>query len=288
MSTPEEKTPFDGLRVLTLESRLAGPIADLIARQGGVPVSAPALREVPIEDNPEALRFADRLMAGEFDMVIFLTGVGARYLAQAIETRHPREAWTAPLARLTVVVRGPKPMVPLREFRVRVDIQAPEPNTWHEVLGALDERRPVAGLRVAVQEYGKENPELIAGLRERGAEVARVPVYRWALPEDVGPLRRGIAEIADGQVGAVLFTSAQQVEHMLAVAAEEGREADLRSALAGRTVVGSVGPTTSETLRGHGLPVDIEPEHPKMGPLVVAVAERWRGVPKARGAGQGA
>ncbi|MDR3632306.1 MAG: uroporphyrinogen-III synthase [Isosphaeraceae bacterium] len=274
--TDSIKEPFAGQRVVTFESRLAGPIADLITRQGGVPVDAPSLREVSLEDNSEALAFADRLIVGEFDVVIFLTGVGTRYLARAIETRHTRERWTSALAQTKVVVRGPKPLVPLREFQVRVDLQAPEPNTWHELLAALDERLPVRGLRVAVQEYGKPNPELIEGLRERGADVTRVPVYRWALPEDTGPLRRGIAEIAEGRVIAALFTSAQQVEHLLLVAAEEGRLTALRDALTHRVVIGSVGPTTSETLRDKGLPVDIEPEHPKMGHLVNAVATGWR------------
>lgn len=281
MNSPAS-TSFDDLRVVTFESRLSGPMADLIAKQEGVPVEAPALREVPIGDNPEVFAFADRLLAGDFDMVLFLTGVGTRYLAQAIETRIPRATWTAALAKTKVVIRGPKPLAPLRELKVRIDLQAPEPNTWHELLAALDANLPVAGLRVAVQEYGKSNPELIEGLERRGATVTRVPVYRWALPEDTGPLRRAIEAIADGRVGAVLFTSAQQVVHMLDVAAEMGREPALRAALAERTVVGSIGPTTTETLREHGLPVDLEPEHPKMAHLVAAVASGWRGVGKAR------
>ncbi|MGE5756223.1 MAG: uroporphyrinogen-III synthase [Planctomycetaceae bacterium] len=280
--SPAAPTSFDSLRVVTFESRLAGPMADLIAKRGGLPIEAPALREVPIGDNPEVFAFADRLLAGDFDLVIFLTGVGTRYLAQAIETRIPRATWTAALAKAKVVIRGPKPLAPLRELKVRVDLQAPEPNTWHELLAALDADLPVAGLRVAVQEYGKSNPELIEGLERRGATVTRVPVYRWALPEDTGPLRRAIEAIADGRVGAVLFTSAQQVVHMRDVAAELGREPALRAALAARTVVGSIGPTTTETLREHGLPVDLEPEHPKMAHLVAAVASGWRGVGKAR------
>ncbi|MBV8677824.1 MAG: uroporphyrinogen-III synthase [Planctomycetaceae bacterium] len=280
MSTTDAPS-FAGLRVATFESRMAGPIAELIAKYGGVPMTAPALREVPIEDNPEALAFAERLIAGAFDVVLFLTGVGTRYLAQAIETRIPRATWTAALNQAKVVVRGPKPLAPLRELKARVDLQAPEPNTWHEVMTLLDAQLPVAGLRVAVQEYGKPNPELIEALERRGASVTRVPVYRWVLPEDTGPLRRAIAAVAAGEIGAALFTSAQQVEHLLQVAAEEGREADLRAALGRATVVGSVGPTTSETLREHGLPVDIEPEHPKMGHLVAAVAAGWRAVGKA-------
>jgi len=279
---PPNSPAFDGLRVVTFENRQAGPMADLIARYGGVPVAAPALREVPIDENPATFVFADRLIAGDFDIVVFLTGVGTRYLAQAIETRISRETWTAALARTKVVIRGPKPLAPLRELKVRVDLQAPEPNTWHELLAALDAKLPVAGMRVAVQEYGKPNPELIEGLERRGAVVTRVPVYRWALPEDTAPLRGAIEEIAAGTIGAVLFTSAQQAVHMLGVAAEMGREGDLRATLAARTVVGSIGPTTSEMLREHDLPVDIEPEHPKMGPLVAAVASGWRGTGKAR------
>jgi uroporphyrinogen-III synthase len=280
MSSAPSSTPFDGLRVVTFESRLAGPMADLIAKQGGVPIGGPSMREVPIGDNPEVFAFADRLLAGDFDMVIFLTGVGTRYLAQAIETRIPRETWTAALAKTRVVIRGPKPLAPLRELKARIDLQAPEPNTWHELLAALDENLPVAGLQIAVQEYGKTNPELIEGLIQRGATVTRVPVYRWALPEDTGPLRTAILEIAEGRAGAVLFTSAQQVVHMLDVATAMGRDADVRKALAERTVVGSIGPTTSETLHEHGLPVDLEPEHPKMGHLVTALAEGWRAVGK--------
>ena len=161
-----------------------------------------------------------------------------------------------------------------------MDFQVPSPNTWHETLALVDAHIPIAGLRVAVQEYGQPIPELVEGLRQRGATVSQVRVYRWALPEDLGPLRAAIAEIALGRVGAALFTSSQQVEHLLAVAAREGREADLRAAFNNNTAVGSIGPTTSETLRMHGLPVDVEPRHPKLGHLIAAFAAGWRAAGK--------
>ena len=197
------------------------------------------------------------LIAGGFDMVIFLTGVGTRDLAQAIETRIPRETWTAGPARTKVVVRGPKPLVALREAKVRIDLHVPEPT-----LAPARERarREPAGRQFAGRRAGiwQVEPRPDRGTRGSGATVMRVPVYRWALPEDTGPLRRAIEEIADGQIGAVLFTSAQQVVHMLDVAAEMGREAELLARyLMGRTVVGSIGPTTSETLHERGLPVDL-------------------------------
>jgi uroporphyrinogen-III synthase len=278
--SPSESSPMAGLRVAFFESRMAGPMADLIKKQGGIPLAAPALREIPLGDNTDVTAFAEQLVAGGIDVVIFETGVGVRYLSEVIETRLPRETWIAALSRARVVARGPKPATALRELNARVDLRVPIPNTWHETLALLDSQLPVAGLRVAVQEFGKPNIELVEGLERRGATVSRVPVYRWALPEDLGPLRAAIVEIAQGRVEVAIFTSAQQVEHLLQVASGETREAELRAALATRTVVGSIGPTTSETLRAHGLPVDIEPEYPKLGHLIAAVAVGWRGVGK--------
>src|SRR5437868_4388323 len=76
------------------------------------------------------------------------------------------------------------------------------------------------GARVAVQEYGVSNPELLSGLRERGAAVTPVPVYHWALPDDCAPIRAAVKSIADGEIDAVLFTTSVQVAHLLQIAAE--------------------------------------------------------------------
>ena len=121
---------------------MAGPMADLIRKHGGEAVEAPALREVPIGDNPEALAFAERLIAGEFDLVIFLTGVGTRYLAQEIETKYPREQWVAALKRAKVVIRGPKPLVPLREWGSASTSRPPSPTP-----GATSSRRSTPSSR---------------------------------------------------------------------------------------------------------------------------------------------
>jgi uroporphyrinogen-III synthase len=281
MASASESRALTGQRVAVFEARMAGPMAEMIAKHGAIVLAAPALREVPLGESREVTAFTERLTNGEFDAVIFETGVGVRYLAQTIETRVPREVWVAALEKVRVVARGPKPNAALRELGARVDFVVPSPNTWHETLALLDEQLPVAGLRVAVQEYGGPNPELVEGLERRGASVTRVHVYRWALPEDLEPLRLAIGEIALGRVAIALFTSSQQVEHLLAIAAADGRERELRAALAKHTVVGSIGPTTSETLRAHGLPVDIEPAHPKLGHLIAAIATGWRAAGKA-------
>ena len=160
---------FDGVRVIALESRRSVEMARLIESYGGVPRVAPSMREVPIERNQHALRFAAALLGGQFDMMIFLTGVGTRALTKVVETRYRREEFVEALTKVTVVARGPKPIAALKELRVPIDVKVPEPNTWRELLQAIDPVR--AGLRVAVQEYGKPNLALIQGLRDRRAHV---------------------------------------------------------------------------------------------------------------------
>ena len=271
------ETPYScGLRVLALESRRATELAALISAFGGQPLVAPALREVPLESNTDALDFAAALMRGEFDVVVLLTGVGTRALLSVIERAYSREAFTTALARTKVVVRGPKPLAVVRELQVPVWVAAPEPNTWRELIAAIDakaEERPLAGARIAVQEYGVSNTELLEELRGRGARVTRVPVYRWALPEDVEPLKHAVTAISRSEVDVVIFTTSVQVDHLWQIVGEMRLDADVRRGLA-RTVIASIGPTTSDALRRYGLTADLEASHPKMGILVREAAER--------------
>jgi uroporphyrinogen-III synthase len=265
-----------GLRVLSLESRRAQAMSKLIEHYGGRAIVAPSMREVPLESNIEALTFARRLAANGFETVIFLTGVGTRALARVVETIYPLEQFADALRTVIVVARGPKPVAALKQLGVPVTIAVPEPNTWRDLLRTLDENAALVALRgkrVAVQEYGASNPELLAGLAERGAQVTRVPVYQWALPEDTGPLRAAIEAIARGEIDVALFTTSVQVTHLLRIAREMNLEQELRHAFA-RILVGSIGPMTSEELREQGFAVDFEPAHPKMGFLVNEAAQR--------------
>ena len=255
------------LRVIAFESRRAVEMAALVRKQGGDPFVAPSMREVPLAEQPEALAFARALEAGAVDIVVCLTGVGTRALAEAVAPVLPRERLATLLGGTTLVTRGPKPAAALRDLGLAPTLTVPEPNTWRELLGALDTGLTIAGKRVVVQEYGIANPDLVAGLRARGAVVTTVSVYRWALPADLAPLREAIRRVVGGLLDVALFTSATQVTHMLQVATEGGAQHLLAPALA-RTVVGSIGPVCSAALRDAGLPVDLEPTHPKMGPLV--------------------
>ena len=256
--------PFDGLRVLSLESRRAEEMATLIRKQGGEPFVAPSMREVAIEEHGEAFAFADGLLRGEFDCVILLTGVGTRLLWKTLLTRYPEADLKAALERATLVVRGPKPSAAVREIGLVPRVQVPEPNTWRELLKIMHDR---VETRIALQEYGKSNPNLIEGLRAIGKEVTPVRIYGWELPPDTAPLRQAAATLIAGEFDVVLLTTSMQLVNLMKIAEEEGIEQQVREALTS-AFVGSIGPTTTETLEDYGLMADFEPSHPKMGLLV--------------------
>lgn len=260
---------FQGLRVGALESRMSTEMERLIIRHGGVPLVAPSMKELPLSDNPQALECGHALLAGQVDMVVLLTGVGFRTLLDVVQTRYTLEAITAALRNTVLVVRGPKPAVVLKELGLHPHILVPEPNTWRDTLSALDASYPdgLKGLRIAVQEYGVSNPEFLAGLRERGATVRPVPVYRWTLPDDLVPLKHLLQEVMDGVLPVLLITNAIQVEHLVKVLEKDEKINEFRKALH-RMMVASIGHLASERLRHYGFPVDLEPSHPKMGILV--------------------
>lgn len=266
---------FDGLRVLAFESRRAAEIAQLIRNQRGEAMVAPSTREVETP-NEEERELIEGIRNRAFDAIIFMTGVGARWLIQTAESLYGHAEFLSSLAATAVVVRGAKPAAVMREFQIPITLSVPEPNTWREIVKTLDEHPEKVQLknrRVAVQEHGEPSVELYSALRERGAQVFATRVYRWELPEDTGPLAEAIRALAGNQVDVVLFTSSVQYIHAAEVAARLGLGDEFSAALK-QAVVASIGPTTSETLRKHGIEVDLEASHPKMGFLVREAASK--------------
>lgn len=269
----EASPSFRGLRIAGLESRRRDDFARLIERFGGEAFVSPSMRELPIEKNKEAVDFAYRVMTGEIGAVIFLTGVGFKQLIAAIEPHLDKQRFLDALSDIPTLARGPKPVAAMREFGLTPTFRAGEPNTWREVLQTIDQQLPVANLTVGLQEYGITNHSLIGGLEARGARVTTVRVYQWDLPEDTRPLEENIRSMVACERDVVLFTSAHQAVNLIRIANAIGCEEALRSAF--RTmVIGSIGPTTTEMLQHLEIPIDFEPEHPKMGHLVQEAAEK--------------
>jgi len=264
---------FEGLRVLSLESRRSAELAKLIRTYGGEPLTAPAMREVPLETNEKIYEFADALMRGAFDMVVFTTGVGVRALISAVSNRYDKEQFLAALRRVKVAARGPKSSTALRELNIPITFVAPEPFTWRALIASIEEKLgdAMTGMNIAVQEYGASNPELLTALAEKNVAITRLIVYRWELPEDVQPLREAVLALAHGHIDIVLFMNVGQVAHLFLMAERMGYIEALQEGLR-TTLIGSIGPSTTEGLSLYQLTPDYEPTQSKMGFLVNEMA----------------
>ena len=259
-----------GLRVLSLESRRAKEIESLIQRLGGDAFVAPSVQERALEDHHNALGFVDRLEAGEFELVVCMTGAGLAFWRDIVSAQMPVERLGAALRRVTIVSRGPKPVPILRALDVPVHVVVPEPNTWKEIVDAVA-LRPER--RIAVQEYGRPNLEMNAALESLGAVVTPISIYRWELPSDRGPLREAARRLAASEVDVAIFTSSIQLDHLLEIAYDLGIEQQVLQALRHDVVVASVGPVMTASLEAQGIRPDIIPNHPKMWALVKAADE---------------
>lgn len=271
MSTPS----LNGITVVGFESRMSETTADLIEKYGGKALPAPSLQEVPLEEHGAVFDFAERLFDGAFDLVYFTTGVGTELVFETLSKTYEVEELRAALAEVVVVVRSPKPGRELKARDVSIDLKVPEPHSSEEALDTLvshADTAPLDSKRIAVHEYGRPNEELNGALRRQGAEVVSVPIYRWELPDDIQPLKNGIRALIGGWAQAALFTSRQQVTHVLQVAADHGWERALRTALSD-AMVASVGTVTTRALEENGIAVDYEPERPKLAILIKGMAE---------------
>ena len=281
MTSSSESAPLAGLRVAVFESRMAGPTADLIAKHGGIPLSAPALREVPLGDSPEVTAFAEQLTAGR---------VRRRHLRDRSRRPVPgpgdRDADAArDLARSTRADAGRRARAQAGGGLTRA---------------AGSGRRARANAQHLARDTGRCSTPICrspaCGLpsrstASRASSWSRAwssagppsPAYRSTAgpyPRTSGPCARPLARsLRDGSASPSSRRPSKSSTCFWSPRAD-AREADLRAAFGKHTVVGSIGPTTSETLRAHDLPVDIEPEHPKLGHLMSAVATGWRGTGK--------
>jgi uroporphyrinogen-III synthase len=261
--------PFDGLRVLSLESRRSTEIELLIRKQGGNPFVAPSVEERPLEDHSDAFRLLKELEAGAFDMLVLMTGTGLAFWRDVIATQYSLTRADEALRRVKLLARGPKPSSILRPLGISPDITIPEPNTWREIVDAM-RNRPER--RVAIQEYGRPNANLTEALTALGIKTETFALYRWVLPSDTKPLREAARRLADRQFDVVLFTSSVQLEHLLQIASEENCRDEVLQSLH-EAAVASVGPIMSATLAEYGIHPDIVPGSPKMGALVKAAAD---------------
>jgi uroporphyrinogen-III synthase len=270
--TAPPELPLAGYTVAVTAARRKEELGALLDRRGARVVYAPAIRIVPLSDDAELVAATREVLARPIDLVVATTGVGFRGWLEAAD------AWDLPLVEhlrpARVLARGPKARGAIRGGGL-VDAWSPESESSAEVLSHLlsGAEGPLEGRRIAVQLHGDPLPDLVSGLRETGAEVVTVPVYRWVLPEDVAPVRKLVASVVAGGIDAVTFTSAPAAASLLTVAEELGLRDDLVAALRGRVLAVAVGPVTAGPLEAAGVP-SCQPERARLGALAREVVAR--------------
>ncbi|HEX4949823.1 MAG TPA: uroporphyrinogen-III synthase [Blastocatellia bacterium] len=251
---------------------MSGELANLMQRHGSTVLQAPALKEASVEASNEVAELIERLQTKAITHIVVQTGVGVAGLLNEAEKLNRKDELIALLQAATIIARGPKPLAVLSRNGIKANVTTSEPHTTAELIAAC-KTIDLTGQTVAVLHYGERNAQLAAALQTQGATLFELCLYEWQLPENLEPLRTMIAETIAGRVDAVAFTSQVQARHLFHVAEESGQADELRLALQTKTTVASIGPTCSDALRALGIAPQIEPEHPKMGFLVIAMQE---------------
>lgn len=268
MRTEPPPGTLAGRRIAIAESRELDLFAALLERRGAQVLRYPLVRIIDAPDPGPVLEWLRRFAAGACDDLILLTGEGLRRLLACIDRHEPalRAAFLAALAVVRRITRGPKPARALRELGLGSDLAASTPTTAGiiQVLQGLDLR----GRCVGVQLYGGEpNAPLRAHLEQAGAKPLWVAPYRYEDGVPTQAIHELLGRLRAGEIDAMAFTSAAQVDRLFA-----RTDADaLRAALAA-TQVAAVGPVVAEALAAHGVRIAAMPaDHWFLKPLSAAL-----------------
>lgn len=256
--------------VALLESRMKSELARLVEKHGGAPVCVPAVIEAPHIEAAAISGLLDELAAGRHDVVIFMTGVAVSLLFELAQELGKHVELVTALRNLTTVCRGPKPTAALRGFGVTPTLSAREPFTAAELIDALSDVE-VAGRHVLLFNYGERSETLSETLLARRADLREFWLYKWQFPSDTAALEELVRRIVDRKVDALAITCQIQFRHLYEVAERIDLSRELVDALRTDVIVGAVGPTCRAIIEVHGVRPHVMPEHPKMGPLVMAL-----------------
>ncbi|MCU1675369.1 MAG: transcriptional regulator [Frankiales bacterium] len=263
-------SPLTGFSVAVTACRRREELVGLLERRGARVISAPAVQIRPLSDDANLVAATQACIAGPPAVVVATTGVGFRGWLEAADGWGLGDSLRAVLGEAQVLARGPKAMGAIRAAGLR-ETWSPVSESLREVLDHL-RADDIRGMRIAVQLHGDPEPELVDGLRAAGADVIAVPVYQWALPDDIGPLVKLVDIVATRHVDAVAFTSKPAVQSLLDLAEQMGRREAVIAAFRGDVVPACVGMVTAEPLERLGVKT-LQPDRPRLGTLVRVIAE---------------
>jgi uroporphyrinogen-III synthase len=275
LSRPALSAALDGCTVVIAVDRRSLELAAALERHGATVRHAPALTIVPHIDDDALIAATRELVAHPPEIVVASTGVGFRGWMEAADEAGMLDELHAALSGAQIVARGPKARGAIQQAGLTADWVA-ESETSAE-LGEYLLAEGVTGRRIAVQHHGSGADGLDELFEQAGADVVSLTVYRWGPPPDAAAVSRSVVATAQGEVDAVLFTSAPGAAEWLAAAAREGVLDDIADlAGSGRVLMAAVGPITAAPLVDVGI-APLIAERGRLGSLVRAVVTHFGG-----------
>lgn len=261
--------PLEGTTVAIPESRYGEEFARLFERAGARVRLCPLMTEQILEDRSRTRTFIEKTISLQFDVVIFMTGIGTELIFQEADAIGQRQPFLAALSAMTVVSRGSKSTAALKREQVRIDLM-PKSATSE---GLLEMFQPlhISARRIAIQLYGTANPQFSSALESMGARVFPVSVYAYEPASSVGEIEALVHDIIAGKIQIIAFTSAPQVVSLFDVAHTLGLSEALSAVLREQVRVASIGDVTTRALASRGVRPHIVPDQPRMGAMVQAI-----------------
>jgi len=271
-ATVFDEFPLTGCVVAVTADRRRDDLASLLRRRGAKVIETPTLRLVPLDDDAALRKATGDCLAAPLDYAVATTGSGWRGWMSAAESWGLGEELSQALGKAVLVSRGPKATGAVRAAGLRESYSAPS-ESCDELLGYLLDQG-VTGKRIAVQQYGVENPaedtRFVTALRDAGAIVVDIPVYRWGPPSDRAAVRRLVDAIVRREVHAVSFTSAPGVTALLEAAAVTGALDQLLVALRTDVTAVCVGPVCARPLEALDVRA-VWPDRARLGAMVATL-----------------
>ncbi len=234
--------PLFGRKVLiTRPKSKAGDFRDALIETGAQVISIPATK---LRETPENLRTVFSRI-DDYDWLVFTSTKAVRiFMDELCKCRKDARA----LASLKIAAVGNKTAQVCRQHWLQVDL-IPAQFTGEGLLQEFA-KRDIKGADILLPRADRGRSELPRGLRQAGARVEDLSVYR-VLKVNQQELHN---QITQEQLDLVVFTSPLAVESVC-----ESLHGEHREILKG-TVLGCIGPVTGSRLKEYGLEAAVMPD----------------------------
>ncbi len=255
---------FTGLHVGSLLTQPDSEVSKWVAAHGGKCSILVCSNPTDLQLDPQLARFANQLLVGEIDLVVFCTLAGVnRFFSQASRNVDLQRLLDS-LTDITTIAGSQSAAVAFRRQGIEPTIEIERSSSWREILIEVDRRLRINHFTVGIETTGSVHG-LSAGLEARGGRVIRIPVFLEPNEVDEASVSDYFEGIASGDLDALLFASPEDAARFCFLMDRSGRGHSTSRSLEQQIVL-CIGEDTASLLHDHHIKVDwktVETQIPK-------------------------